>query len=46
MTNNDYNILAILDSVDAIDEPYSDLLYAAPVWVRTPNARRWEVWVY
>lgn len=46
MTYNDDNILTILDSVDAIDELYSDLLYAAPVWVRTPDARRWEVWIY
>lgn len=46
MNNYDDNILAILDSVDAIDELYSDLLYANPVWVRTPDARRWEVWVY
>ncbi len=46
MTNIDDNIWAILDSVDAVDELYSDLLYRAPVWVRTPDARRWEVWVF
>lgn len=40
MTNNDDNILAVLDSVDAMDELYSDLLYAAPVSVPTPGRAR------
>lgn len=46
MTTNDDDLLAVLDSVDDVDELYSNLLYAAPAHVLTPDQRSWKVWVF
>lgn len=46
MTTTDEPPFCTLDSADAVDELYSELLYGPPALVLTPDERRWNVWVF